>query len=86
MAMITDYDCWKVEEEAVTADAVIAHLMANADAAKQILAQVIPANPDRARLARASRARLRARHRPSALARGDRARICGPILGRFLDA
>ena len=26
MAMITDYDCWKVEEEPVTADAVIAHL------------------------------------------------------------
>ena len=45
MAMITDYDCWKVEEEAVTADAVIAHLTANADAAKKILARVIPAIP-----------------------------------------
>ena len=46
--MITDYDCWKVEEEPVTADAVIAHLHANADAAKRILARVIlqiPAEP-----------------------------------------
>src|SRR5687768_2625298 len=34
MAMITDYDCWKVEEEPVTAEAVISHLHANADAAK----------------------------------------------------
>ena len=45
MAMITDYDCWKVEEEAVTADAVIAHLLANADTAKRILARVIPRIP-----------------------------------------
>ena len=45
MAMITDYDCWKTEEEPVTADAVIAHLMANAAAAKQILARVIPQIP-----------------------------------------
>ena len=46
MAMITDYDCWKVEEEAVTADAVIAHLLANAEAAKSILAHVIPHLPE----------------------------------------
>ncbi len=46
MAMITDYDCWKVEEEAVTAEAVIAHLVANADAAKKILARVIPQIPE----------------------------------------
>ncbi len=45
MAMITDYDCWKVEEEPVTADAVIAHLHANAEAAKKILARVIPQLP-----------------------------------------
>jgi 5'-methylthioadenosine phosphorylase len=45
MAMITDYDCWKVGEAAVTADAVIAHLMANADAAKRIIAGVIPKIP-----------------------------------------
>lgn len=45
MAMITDYDCWKIEEEPVTADAVIAHLLANAAAAKSILARVIPRIP-----------------------------------------
>jgi 5'-methylthioadenosine phosphorylase len=45
MAMITDYDCWKIEEEAVTAEAVIAHLVANADAAKKIIARVIPRIP-----------------------------------------
>lgn len=45
MAMITDYDCWKIEEEAVSAQAVFGHLTANADTAKKILAQVIPRVP-----------------------------------------
>ena len=48
MAMITDYDCWKVEEEPVTAEAVIAHLHANAAAAKAILAKVVPQIPTEA--------------------------------------
>ena len=49
LAMITDYDCWKVEEEPVTADAVIGHLSANAAAAKKIVAaaiEKIPAEPE----------------------------------------
>lgn len=45
MAMITDYDCWKVEEEPVSAGAVFGHLTANADAAKKILRTVIPRIP-----------------------------------------
>jgi 5'-methylthioadenosine phosphorylase len=45
IAMITDYDCWKVEEEPVTAEAVIGHLIANAETAKKILAQVVPRIP-----------------------------------------
>jgi 5'-methylthioadenosine phosphorylase len=45
LAMITDYDCWKVEEEPVTAEAVIAHLNSNASAAKAILARVVPRVP-----------------------------------------
>ena len=45
MAMITDYDCWKVEEEPVSAEAVFGHLVANAETAKKILSQVIPRIP-----------------------------------------
>jgi 5'-methylthioadenosine phosphorylase len=45
IAMITDYDCWKVEEEPVSAHAVFGHLMANAETAKRILANVIPRVP-----------------------------------------
>jgi 5'-methylthioadenosine phosphorylase len=43
--MITDYDCWKVEEEPVSAQTVIGHLMANAETAKKVLADVIPRVP-----------------------------------------
>src|ERR1700736_5840079 len=45
MAMITDYDCWKVEEEPVSAQTVFAHLNANAETAKRVLAEVIPRIP-----------------------------------------
>ena len=45
MAMITDYDCWKIEEEPVSVQTVIGHLLANAETAKKILAAVIPRIP-----------------------------------------
>ncbi|HEY2341826.1 MAG TPA: MTAP family purine nucleoside phosphorylase [Chthoniobacteraceae bacterium] len=45
VAMITDYDCWKVEEEPVTADIVVGHLLANADTARRLLLEVIPQIP-----------------------------------------
>ena len=45
MAMITDYDCWKMEEEAVSAQTVLGHLMANAETAKKLLIDVIPRIP-----------------------------------------
>ena len=45
MAMITDYDCWKVEEEPVSAQAVFGHLVANADTARKVLLEIIPCVP-----------------------------------------
>ena len=43
--MITDYDCWKIEEEAVSAQTVLGHLVANAETAKKLLIDVIPRIP-----------------------------------------
>ena len=48
LAMITDYDCWKVEEEPVNAQTVIGHLHANAAAAKAIISAAIPQIPAKA--------------------------------------
>ena len=41
LAMVTDYDCWKVDEEHVTVDMVIANLTRNASQAKAILSDVL---------------------------------------------
>jgi 5'-methylthioadenosine phosphorylase len=41
MSFVTDYDCWKTEDEPVSAQTVIGHLLANADAARKILPKVI---------------------------------------------
>src|SRR5712692_2606210 len=48
MAMVTDYDCWKVEEEPVSAQTVFGHLTANAEAAKKVLVDLIPRLPTEA--------------------------------------
>ena len=45
MAMITDYDCWKVEEEPVSAEMVLSHLIANAETARKVIVDVIPRIP-----------------------------------------
>ena len=45
LAMVTDYDCWKIEEEPVSAETVFAHLLANAEMAKKVLVEAIPRVP-----------------------------------------
>jgi len=42
LALVTDYDCWHAEEEAVTAAAVIAVLNANVAGAKEIVRRLSP--------------------------------------------
>jgi 5'-methylthioadenosine phosphorylase len=41
MCFVTDYDCWKVDDEPVSAQTIIGHLLANADAARRILPNII---------------------------------------------
>jgi 5'-methylthioadenosine phosphorylase len=48
MAMITDYDCWKVDEAHVTVEMVIANLQKNAALAKAIIARTLPQIPSEA--------------------------------------
>lgn len=45
LAMVTDYDCWREEDEPVSAHAVLEHLTANAAAAKAVIAAVVPRIP-----------------------------------------
>jgi 5'-methylthioadenosine phosphorylase len=45
MAMVTDYDCWKVEEEPVSAQTILSHLLDNAETAKKVIVNVVPQIP-----------------------------------------
>lgn len=45
LAMVTDYDCWKVDEAHVTVEMVIANLRRNAEQAKAIVARTLPLIP-----------------------------------------
>jgi 5'-methylthioadenosine phosphorylase len=40
--MVTDYDCWHPNHDAVTVDAIIQVLMANAENARSLVKQVAP--------------------------------------------
>jgi 5'-methylthioadenosine phosphorylase len=41
MALVTDYDCWHPEHDAVTVDLVIANLQQNAQTAQQVIAETV---------------------------------------------
>ena len=41
LCMVTDYDCWREEEESVTVGSVLEHLQANAALAKKIIARAV---------------------------------------------
>ena len=45
MAMVTDYDCWKTDEEHVTVEMVIANLNRNAALAKEVVKKTISLIP-----------------------------------------
>lgn len=45
VSMVTDYDCWKVEEEPVTMQTVLSHLQHNAAMAKELITRVVPCLP-----------------------------------------
>jgi len=46
LAMITDYDCWKVDEAHVTIEMVLEYLHRNADTAKRVLTRAIASIPE----------------------------------------
>jgi 5'-methylthioadenosine phosphorylase len=84
MAMITDYDCWKVDEEPVSAATVVGHLLANAETAKRVLVDVIPrvpAEPDWPEHSALDSALVTDRKLWPAATVGK----LRPILGRFLE-
>ncbi|MGI8603528.1 MAG: S-methyl-5'-thioadenosine phosphorylase [Verrucomicrobiales bacterium] len=48
LAMVTDYDSWKSDEKPVNVTDLLGHLMANAGAAREIVAEAVPMIPAQA--------------------------------------
>ncbi|MDX2222456.1 MAG: S-methyl-5'-thioadenosine phosphorylase [Rhodospirillaceae bacterium] len=48
IAMVTDYDCWHPDHDAVTVEQVVGVLMGNADKARALVKAVVPLLTDRA--------------------------------------
>ena len=46
IALVTDYDCWKTDEEPVTADLVVQRIQKNVESAKSILRAALPKLPE----------------------------------------
>jgi 5'-methylthioadenosine phosphorylase len=46
MAMATDYDCWRLSEEEVSVEMIVATLTANTKLAKDIIRRLVPALPE----------------------------------------
>ena len=82
LAMITDYDCWKEEEEPVTAETVMGHLHANIASARRILSAAIPNIPAVAGWPE-HRALDGAIMTPRHLWPEARKRALAPLIGRF---
>jgi 5'-methylthioadenosine phosphorylase len=41
IALVTDYDCWHPEHDSVTVEMIVAHLVANAKTAQQVIAEAV---------------------------------------------
>ncbi len=82
LALVTDYDCWKEDEQAVEVEAVVENLQANSSLAKRIVKDVIslvPKTPD----SPAHKALDTAVFTPREMWPATAAQNLAPILGRF---
>ncbi len=83
LAMVTDYDCWKVEEEPVSVETVIACLKKNVSSAKTIIRNAVAKIPD-APAWPSHRALDNAIMTEKSAWPGDTIENLKPIIGRFL--
>jgi 5'-methylthioadenosine phosphorylase len=84
IALVTDYDCWHPEHDAVTVDMVIANLLENAKTAQQIIATAVDRLPFERTCECASALKYALITRPDAIP-ADTARDLAPLVGKYLQ-
>ncbi|HVZ72082.1 MAG TPA: S-methyl-5'-thioadenosine phosphorylase [Polyangia bacterium] len=83
LALVTDFDCWHDEEEAVTADAVVAVLLANVARARDVVRRVLPSLQTPRTCACGQAAAHAIMTAPEAIPASARERLRG-LFGRYL--
>ncbi len=84
IALVTDYDCWHPEHDAVTVEMVVANLTENAKTAQQIIAAAVARLPFDRTCECAAALKYALITRPEAIA-VDTARDLAPLVGKYLQ-
>jgi len=84
LAMVTDYDCWHPDHDAVTADEIIKNLVANAATAKGVLRAAVKGLPDVARRCECASALSHALVTAPELVPPQVKRELAPIIGKYI--
>ena len=85
LAMVTDYDCWHPEHDAVTADQIIANLGKNAATAKAVLRAAVRRLPAGPRACECASALQHALVTPADLVPPEVKKELFPIIGRYMS-
>jgi 5'-methylthioadenosine phosphorylase len=85
LALVTDYDCWHPDHDAVTVDMIIANLTQNARTAQQIIAGAVERLPFARTCECASALKYALITRPDAIPETVK-RDLAPIVGKYLQA
>jgi 5'-methylthioadenosine phosphorylase len=84
LAMVTDYDCWHPDHDAVTVDAVIAVLLKNAATAREVLRGALRALPSTAPDDECAHALRTSLMTEAMLVPEQVKRDLAPIIGRYM--
>jgi 5'-methylthioadenosine phosphorylase len=85
LAMVTDYDCWRESEEAVTVDMVVANMQANTEVSKAVLRTAVPRIADTDRDCECARALEDAIITSRGAIPEERKETLDPLVGKYLD-
>jgi 5'-methylthioadenosine phosphorylase len=84
LAMVTDYDCWHPDHDAVTADEIIKNLVRNAATARNVLRAAVKGIPDGARRCECARALSHALVTAPALVPAQVKHDLAPIIEKYI--
>jgi 5'-methylthioadenosine phosphorylase len=83
MALVTDYDCWHPDHDAVTVEMIIGHLTKNAKTAQQVIAEAVQAYGTRASCSCAAALSTALITRPDAIPEAAK-RDLSPLIGKYV--